>query len=171
MGSGITVKGIEETMSFLDELRRDYPRKVVVSAMKNAQKPFVKEIIARNSDIPEIKKEAKSRTIRRTGKDVVVASGIWGGESSATHISSKGKQPMRVFHLVYWRNYGTLSNRNTLHRFVRSRKHKSARWSGGIAAEKSIEKAWEKTKSMVINNLPIEAKKAAEKYLAKRGKV
>ncbi|MEQ3042137.1 hypothetical protein [Odoribacter splanchnicus] len=169
MKDGIKIIGMEETMAVLDQIREDFPRKVAVSAIKNSMKPFVKEIVKANSDVPETKKVTKSRTLR-AAKDIAVSTGVWSDKGAVKHRSSRSKKPVRVFSLIYWRNYGTLSNRNPMHRFVRSRRPKSRDWKGGIVGTGNIEKAWESIKGAVVNNLPAEARKAFEKYLLKRQK-
>ena len=107
---------------------------------------------------------------QRAAKDIAVSTGVWSDKGAVKHRSSRSKKPVRVFSLIYWRNYGTLSNRNPMHRFVRSRRPKSRDWKGGIVGTGNIEKAWESIKGAVVNNLPAEARKAFEKYLLKRQK-
>lgn len=160
----IKIKGMQETMEVLDKVRKEFPQRVVVSTIKKSLKPFVKAIAQSDPKIPELKKVVSARTLRKT-KEVQVGAGIWSDKKAVKHV--RGKKPMRIFHLVYWKNYGTLSNRSSLHRFVKSRKRISRKWKGGIVPRGNIEKAWEETKAIVIQNLPVEAKKAMDKYLSK----
>ena len=87
MKDGIKIIGMEETMAVLDQIREDFPRKVAVSAIKNSMKPFVKEIVKANNDVPETKKVTKSRTLR-AAKDIAVSTGVWSDKGAVKHRSS-----------------------------------------------------------------------------------
>ncbi len=60
MKDGIKIIGMEETMAVLDQIREDFPQKSCsVRNKKNSMKPFVKEIVKANNDVPETKKSHK----------------------------------------------------------------------------------------------------------------
>ena len=71
---------------------------------------------------------------------------------------------------AYWRNFGTLTNRDPSHSFVRPRKGVSAKWRGGQLPLQAVGKAWEQTQGEAERVINQDAAKIANDYLTKKAK-
>lgn len=125
----MTIEGAELSLKELQEfpIKAD---KVVKDAMKEASKVLVKSLKAK---IPQkrFKKIVKSRVAE--GKEYTFANvGLL-----------RSKKDRWLWYRAYWKNYGTLSNRDPLHKFIYKRKKISAGWKGGIKPTHFFERAME----------------------------
>lgn len=145
----VVLTGEQETTAVFDKLRREYPSKVVAAGLRKASKPYTRAV--KSVVTPAQAKLVKVKVYTKTKQPLMYV-----GLSASKYASEWFK--------VYWQNYGTLSNRDTSHKFLYARKKRTKRWKGGIRSTKSIEKAWRDSKTQVTSAIAIEMRKAAIAY-------
>jgi hypothetical protein len=74
------------------------------------------------------------------GESMTLAVGVFRG--TGIYLNRRG-QKWDPYMLLYWHNYGTLSNRASRHWFQYNRRRVSRRWRGGIMPGMFIERAWQ----------------------------
>lgn len=75
-----------------------------------------------------------------------------------------------AYQRAYWRNFGTLSNRNEGHKFVKARKSMSSKYKGGINATLNVGNAWESSQAEAEKIIDNESTKIAIDFLNKKAK-
>lgn len=129
----VQIYGEENLHEILQQLPEQFTRKPITAAFRKGAQPLIKEI--RANSVGSLKKAAK---IRASKKVTAISVGF----------SGKGSY-MPSYFKAYWSNYGTLENRASFHAFKYERKAKSAHMLGGIQPRLVVEKAWDRTKSVV----------------------
>lgn len=146
------IQGIAEALAFLDK----YPftcDKVINSAMRKASSVLVKQI---KGGMPkaEYKKLVKSKVF---GKRFTIAKiGLYGPKSS-----SDGE--ITPWFKAYWANYGTLSRRDSSHKFQYARRTKSKNRMGGIRPQRFFEQSLEGGEQLMIKAFETELNKMIKK--------
>ncbi|HNY52940.1 MAG TPA: hypothetical protein PK727_04640 [Bacteroidales bacterium] len=137
-GADIILEGEEKLMQFFKEAPEKIYRKPVSKALKAAAVPIRQ---AMSSSLPpSLKKMNKIIKIKSSRRGLVVSVGFTGG--LGVYENRRG-QMWDPYMLVYWHNYGTLSNRLASHKFKYPRRRKSAHWRGGIIPGGFVEEAFE----------------------------
>ena len=177
----IRVEGIEETERVLNEMIKEFPKQTVAAGLRSAAKPFVNRTKEAGPE-PEFSKLAGVKVYTK-GKEPLMAAGQFGGRNKRVLKNSVnytvrysifgGKKRIRrtlisymsMYYISYWLNHGTLSNRNPAYGFKNARKPVSAGWRGGIKSTERVDKAWETTKAQVISLIPVEMRKAGDRFV------
>ena len=137
-GADIILEGEEKLMQFFKDAPEKIYRKPVSKALKAAAVPVRQ---AMNNSLPAgLKKMSKIIKIKSYRRGLVVSVGFTG--RLGVYQNRRG-QMWDPYMLVYWHNYGTLSNRLSGHRFKYPRRRKTAHWRGGIIPGRFVEEAWE----------------------------
>lgn len=157
----IRVDGIKEAERILSEIARSYPKQTVAAGLRAAAKPYVNKLKSSGPD-PQFAKLAGVKAYTK-GKEPLIAAGQFGGRNK--RVWKTFDSYMSMYYISYWINHGTLANRSASYHFKNARKSKSAKWQGGIKATSDVAKAWEATKGQVIASIPVEMRKATEKYI------
>lgn len=163
-GAGFTLEGHNE----LKQIFRDFPeygyRKPVMAAFRKAAKPVVS---AMASNLPsELKKMKKIlKTTAGKGKSLTMSVGFKGGLGM---YQNRRGQMWDPWQLIYWFNYGTLSNRLGTHDFKTPRKSKSSGRKGGIKPGLFVEKAWEDSKGAAQKEFEKECELQVNKFFQER---
>lgn len=133
----IKIEGVDRALEVLEA----YPvnaHKVVDKAIRKAGTQAVKEV--RNS-VPHKswRKLAKGRLKSKKEGSSDFKFGLFNKDGNHT---SNATAPS--WFRAYWLNYGTLSNRDKTHKFVKPRKKMTANWKGGIKAQNFFDPAAER---------------------------
>ena len=157
----IRVNGIEEAERVLDEMIRNYPKQTVAAGLRAAAKPFVNRTKEAGPS-PKFSKLAGVKVYTK-GKEPLMAAVQFGGRTK--RVLKTLSSYMSMYYISYWLNHGTLSNRSAAYHFKNARKPVSANWKGGIRATDDMKKAWEASKARVISAIPVEMRKASERFI------
>lgn len=131
---GVTIEGADQALRLLE----DFPikaDKVVKDAMKEASKAVAQNIR------PKMPNKSFRKAVRYTVKD--------GEEYTFANVGIlRGKKKWFEWSKAYWKNYGTLANRDPKHKFAQPRKSKSSGWKGGIKPAHFFEPALSGTEEL-----------------------
>ena len=116
--------------------------KVVKDAMREASKAVAQNIRPKMPN-KTFRKAVKYKVSQRKDGNTYALVGIL---DSKKH-NNGGKIP-RPFLKAYWKNYGTLANRDPQHKFAQPRKSISSGWRGGIKPSHFFEQAMSGTDEM-----------------------
>lgn len=157
----IRIEGIEEAERVLNKMIKEFPKQTVAAGLRSAAKPFVNRTKEAGPE-PKFSKLAGVKVYTK-GKEPLMAAGQFGGRNKRVW-KTLGSY-MSMYYISYWLNHGTLSNRNPAYGFKNARKPVSAGWKGGIKPTGSVDKAWEATKAQVISLIPVEMRKAGDRFI------
>lgn len=146
----IEFTGLENLQEIFNKLPAVQGKKIVQAAFRKASKPFVQAL--------------KAAAPGSTGKAVGIKAGK--GPFIAVGFIGKGDKKFSYFK-AYWKNYGTLANRDASHTFRSKRKPKYASRRGGIVPERFVERSWEETKDQVEKSVQTELIIQTDKLLKK----
>lgn len=136
----MTIEGAELALKELQEfpIKAD---KVVKDAMREASKAVAKNIR------PKMPNKTFRKAVRykiAEGKKYTFANvGILRPKKEGDYGMRNGKKIPSPWMRAYWKNFGTLSNRDPMHKFIYKRKKVSAGWKGGIKPTHFFERAME----------------------------
>lgn len=149
----IEFTGLENVQEILNKLPAQYAKKPIQAAFRKAAKPFIQVL--------------KTSAPNDTG-ETAKAIGIKAGKGASITVGFRtGSGYMPAWFKAYWRNYGTLANRDTAHAFIQKRKAKTANRKGGVIPLRFVEKAWEQTKGQTEEIVQKELVTQTEKFLQK----
>lgn len=154
----------KELTQFFAGLPNRMAKKPMVTTMRKGAALVNKEI--RNS-MPGNLKKFKSILGAKTARSAtpVLAVGFFGRK--VQFINRRG-QKWDAWQLVYWHNYGTMANRDASHKFVSSRRQKSANKRGGIRPlrffDKAVNRALPQAERKIMDEFGNEIDKFAKKY-------
>jgi hypothetical protein len=141
MSANFTLKGTDN----LIKIFREYPergyRKPVMAGFRKAAEPVRKAMI---SAVPSVIDPTKKAIKIKAAKGGALFLAVGAFSKQGLYRNRRG-QMWDPYQLLYWFNYGTLSNRFSGHNFVKARKTGSAKWRGGIMPGLFMENAWEQT--------------------------
>ena len=161
-----TVDGFDNIIKMWKDMPEDGYRKPVIAAFKKAALPVKRAMIAGlPSSIKATKAAIKIKPGR--GKSMTLAVGAFG--RTGMYRNSRGVT-WDPYQIIYWQNYGTLSNRAPEHQFLHARRKPSLNWRGGIRAGLFMEKAWNSTERDAEKIFETEYEKEYIKYLEARAK-
>ena len=123
------VKGIDQALAVLAE----YPinaDKVVKAAMREAAKTAAQAIRPKMPN--KTFRKAVGYTVKEGVEYTFANVGILRSKKEKNVRMRNGKEVPRPWLRAYWKNYGTLANRDPSHKFAMARKSKSSGWKGGI---------------------------------------
>ena len=143
MSANFTLTGTENLRRIFQDFPEGGYRKPIRAAFRKAARPVAS---AMSSNLPSSLKGMKKiiKTKQGKGKSLTCSVGFSGVEGM--YRNSKG-QLWNPYMLVYWFNYGTLSNRLASHQFKSPRRRKTASWKGGLMPGQFVEQAWEQSKN------------------------
>ena len=102
--------------------------KVVKEAMRDASKVVVKDL----------KAKMPNKTFRKAVKSKIAE----GADYTFANVGIlRSKKDNLTWFKAYWKNFGTLANRDVSHKFVYPRKHISSKFKGGIKPSHFFESA------------------------------
>ena len=149
----MTIEGTNEALKQLEE----YPikaDKVVRDALRAAARPIAAQM---RSQMP-------NKSFRKAVKVKIAEGKVY---SFANVGILRPKKNWDIWNRAYWKNYGTLANRDPSHKFTMARKRKSAHFKGGIKPRHFFEPALAGIESKFKTNLIQELdKRARERKLA-----
>ncbi|HOI48332.1 MAG TPA: HK97 gp10 family phage protein [Prolixibacteraceae bacterium] len=149
----IEFTGVENIHEIFAKLPEQYGKKPVTATFRKGAAHFVKAL-----------KQSAPVASGDTKKSI----GIKGGKGASIIVGFRtGKTYMPAWFKAYWNNYGTLSERDPSHQFVKSRKKKTINWKGGIRPLRFVEKSWDATRAQVQNTINEELVSQTEKFLKK----
>lgn len=152
----------------LKELCNQYPERMhrigIMSAYRVAARPVVRELKKRE---PRFKRMVGATAVKSRDKSLVMMR--VGFNAKKGRGSTSGSNPPDWFK-AYWKNYGTLSNRDASHDFVKARRRKTKTWSGGIKPRRTVEKVWSFTSPQVKEILARELENQSDKIIKKYAK-
>lgn len=148
----IELDGFDNFAKLSRELPKRHINIIARKAMRRGLKPALQKI---KMDTP-----ARTGQLRKN----VEVKGLRGAEVS---LQFKTRKKMDDWFKAYWSEYGTLSNRDSSHKFDRPRKKKTENWKGGIKAKYFFKNAWEATKEIVASNIDKEYGNELEKFIEK----
>ncbi|MZP67227.1 MAG: hypothetical protein GT597_13900 [Bacteroidales bacterium] len=139
MNTEFEIDGYGNLIAIFRKMPEDGYRKPVMAAFRKAAVPVKRAIIA---SLPSYLKGVKTAVKIKPGKGkkLVLAVGVYGNTGVYVNRRGVGWDP---YMLVYWHNYGTLSNRAPGHSFQYRRRKKSAHWKGGIRPRFFVDRAVE----------------------------
>lgn len=107
--------------------------KMVAKALKYAGKNAAKSI---KGNMPDASfKRVVRYKVSKSGESRKLIVGLMNLKSVLVKGKDvKDKAKATAYMAAYWKNYGTLSNRDPQHRFYSARKAKSSKWQGGVPA-------------------------------------
>jgi len=159
----IEFSGVEELQQIFEKLPEKYAKKPVTATFRKGGNIYNKTL---RQNLPprmsQLKKLIKSKAGK--GKSASLISGAWANMGTVT--KSNGKE-FDAFYILYWSNYGTLSNRQPGHKFDRARRAVSSSWGGGVRPQLFAEKAWEQSKDQVETVINDELENETLKFLNK----
>lgn len=141
MSANYKLEGEEHLLKVFADLPDKMYRKAVGKAMKAAAVPVRTEMA--NTLPSELRATKKILKVKASRRGLVVSIGFTGGLGM---YENRRGQLWDPYQLVYWHNYGTLSNRLSSHTFKNPRRRVSASWQGGIKSGQFVERAWENSK-------------------------
>lgn len=139
MAEQIVLEGMVKLNRILKGLPERVQKKPLQNVFRKATKPLLSEIRA-GAPVATGNTRKNARVINGKGANIKI--GFKGGGSY-----------MPSYMKAYWSAYGTMENRDPLHRFSEKRKSKTRWRSGGIRPSRFVESAWEKTKDTVTKNI------------------
>ena len=161
MNTTYSIEGMENVQRILKEYPEKGFRKAVIAGFKKAAQPVRKAMIANlPPSLSGLKKIIKVKPGR--GKSMTLSVGAFGRQ--ALYRNSRG-QSWDPGQLIYWFNYGTLSNREASHTFKTPRKKGTADRKGGLVAGLFMEKAWAESQGETQKTFEETADKEAVKWL------
>ena len=139
MSVTVKIDGADNLVTIFREMPEDGYRKPVQAAFRKAAVPVRRAMLA---SLPSYLKGTKSAIKIRPGKSksMSLAVGVFGRTGEYQNRRGIGWDP---YMLLYWHNYGTLSNRAPGHSFQYRRRRASANWAGGIRPKMFIDRAVE----------------------------
>lgn len=158
----VRIDGLDDSLAVLNQIKRDFPKRVVTAGMRRATRPFTREL-KRVAPAREIGRIVKVKAYTK-GKSPVIGVGAFHSPKSKSY-GTTSRTGIPYWYIWYWTDYGTLSRRHPGHAFVRPRKRVSQRWSGGVRPRLSVERAWSSSRSQVIANMPTALREEARKYV------
>ena len=166
MSANFTLDGTENLRKIFEDMPERGYRKPIIAAFRKAADPVKRAMSARlPASLKAVKKILKIKPGK--GKSLTLAVGFFGDEGK--YINSKGTV-VDAYNLVYWLNYGTLSNRDRMHKFKTQRRKISASWGGGITAVNFVDRAWEDSRGQAQNNFETTFQTELEKFMLKEAK-
>lgn len=144
----LSFTGAESIQEIFNKLPAKYSKKPVQAAFRKAARPFVK-------------------SLKAAAPGSAKAVGIKAGKGPYIQVGFSGAKDKFAFFKAYWKNYGTLANRDQSHKFKKARKAHTASYRGGIVPARFVEKSWEATKDQVEKTVQTELVTQTEKFLQK----
>jgi hypothetical protein len=155
--------GYGNIVQMFRQMPADGYRKPVVAAFRKAAEPVKKAMISNlPSSLSKLKRVIKIQPGK--GKSMTLAVGFYGRQGM--YRNSKGVL-WDPYMLLYWNNYGTLSNRAPGHSFQYPRRRISANRRGGIRAGFFVERAVEQSMPGAIKTFESAYLEEHEKFLQK----
>lgn len=166
MASRVTVEGLEDCLSFIEQ-SPSLCLKAVRAATRDASRDAVRTL---RQDVPRRWRRLISSVVEkdRSGK---IQAYVGGFNRHVKQGRQYGKQPVEDWFKAYWSNYGTLSKRDSSHQFkypVRPDSYtaaKSRRNRVGQPAQGFFENAMPRSQQTFINAFEQHLYKQAKKYL------
>lgn len=137
----VKINGYDNLVHIFRDMPEDGYAKPVRAAFRKAAVPVRRAMI---QSLPSRLQGAKSIIKIKPGKgrSMTLSVGVFGRQGVYMNRRGKGWDP---YMLLYWHNYGTLSNRAPGHSFGYRRKKPSLNWRGGIRPGLFIDRAVEST--------------------------
>ena len=137
MNPTVQIDGFDNMVTIFRDMPEDGYRKPVQVAFRKAAVPVRRAMLA---SLPSYLKGAKSAIKIKPGKgkSLTLAVGVFGRTGVYKNRRGTGFDP---YMLLYWHNYGTLSNRAQEHSFKTGRRRTSVNWRGGIRPRFFIDRA------------------------------
>lgn len=155
----------------LDEILTDLPVKFQKSVMiKIFDKASSKFLSSAKSSFNGSLKEAVRRIHLKSEKYPGIIVGLVKKKSGRTRSGKEIKGNEWQYLRAYWRNFGTLSNRDSGHSFAQARRTISSKYKGGIKATLNIGTAWEASQAEALKIIKEESSKIAIDLLIKKAK-
>lgn len=161
---GVEIEGTDQALTIL----RNFPikaNKVVFDSMREAAKEgakFLKPKMPNKTFRKAVKYKIKE------GKEYTFANvGILRPKKEGDYGTRNGKKIPSPWLRAYWKNFGTLANRDPSHKFAYARKPKSANRNGGIKPAHFFEPAIEGIDQIMMKRFEeVFVKKVKERQLA-----
>ncbi len=157
----IKIEGFDEVEKTLNKMDAKAARSIALSAMKKAFDPFVNTL---KSELPGSIKDVVGVFRGRNKYSVNMSAGV---------LQRKGGYFSRQ--KAYWREHGTLDNRDDSHPFRYSRKSKTKRytkgssnWKGGIKARNDISKAANASEKQVKETFIVQLEKKLNNWIKRQ---
>ena len=147
------IKGTDSIEKILQGLPQKYAKRPMVATFRKGARIFTKEL---RQNTPKATGETRKAIKVKAQRGIGITAGF-SGQSSY----------LPGYFKALWANYGTLENRDSSHTFSRARKAKTSSWSGGIKAQKFVERSWDNTKKQVQDTINKELKTETLKFLNK----
>lgn len=154
--SNIQFSGAENLDEIFTQLPAQYRRPVMLKIFAKAASKF---IASAKRDMPGSLKKAVGYV---NGKNAERPS-LWAG------IVRKNGNSWQ-YQRAYWRNFGTLANRDPNYSFIKARKSKSSKWRGGQTPSATIARAWESNSTEAERVIEQDAAAIANNFLQSKAK-
>lgn len=165
----VKIEGKEDYIRALEKLQdvkliRNTTRKAMRSAIRVPLSQFKKMYPSK------ARKQIKYQFLDEKGdKPTSAAIGMFNPRTGEVTPGKDSRDPKWYAYMtMYWTNYGTLSNRDPNHRFVRPRRGKRERSKGGIKPTNKFEKTMPSVLQQIKSRFEEEMPKALEEMLKKR---
>lgn len=146
------------------QLPMQFARVPMQSTFRTAVRPFLTEA---KSNFPTKMQPWSSTLGVKNNKSASIMAGV---RLKKTYVVLRDGRKWDAFYPLYWKNYGTLDNRDKNHKFDKARSRKTANWRGGISAEGFMEKAWENTKDKVAELIEKNLTKRVVAFIERKSK-
>ena len=158
-----TIEGYDTLNSFLMDHTKELDKTVIGSLTKGGR-VIQREVIARMPDKLKVFKSIFGiKKVKSNNACVTV--GFFGRKLS--YVNRRGVK-WDAFNLLYWSNYGTLSNRDASHTFTKGRRSVSKKWKGGIAPlrffDKAVDASFDQALTVASDDLGSILDKVSNKY-------
>ncbi len=149
----VEFKGLENVNEIFEKLPSKYAKKPILATLRKGARIFVRDL--------------RSVTPRKTG-NTRKAIGIKNGKGISISVGFRTTGSyFPAWSKAYWMNYGTLSNRDGSHHFIKARKPGTQSWRGGIRPLVFVESSWNRTQSQVDKTIMAELQNETVKFLDK----
>lgn len=166
MSDGVTIEfNSAELEEFFTQLPVHLQKKAFLPALRKGGNEITKSI---RRNLPPYLKKFKIAVSQKAlkGSMPAILVGIFGRK--ATYINRRG-QKWDPYMLLYWHNYGTLSNRSSSHKFQYSRRKVSADRRGGIRPLLFFEKSVNQSIGLAEDKIAESFQSEFDKFLVKKG--
>lgn len=159
------ISDAEQLVSFLETLPSKVAKKPLVAILRKGANEVKKEL---RRELPSNMKKFKAIIGAKAtrGFNTGLTVGFYGRK---VYFEIRQRTKWDSYFLVYWANYGTLSNRDASHKFKKGRRAVSSSWKGGIKAGGFVERGMERGTPKAEQKIEQEFYNVVDAWASKHG--
>ena len=153
-------------IEFFNGLDMRVSKKPILATLRKGATEVKKEL---RSGLPSNLKKFKAIISSKTARSMQIPSIAVGFYGRKVYFVNKRGVKWDAYMIVYWANYGTLSNRDGGHTFKKGRRSVSSKWKGGLNAQRFVENSMDRSIPKAETKIIDEFGNIIDKWAQKNG--